>query len=218
MFQFVIATNPEEAQSKARQRKYRQHAIRKGLQNKRDDLARRNDNFLPVSFDDQSGKPTKSGQVRQVALSRPVAPQRLDPFNSLPGDGERLRILLGHSNIPSPFDDIEYLYGSESSKHAGEPVFCAESAGKVYFDGMDKVFRGALSNPTLFHALSLTLALAANRNVPNIEYLSHRGATLKNLRKRMSEPKLVPSVSTLTAMLLLIGYEACLLQLLKYQF
>ena len=86
-------------------------------------------------------------------------------------------------------------------------MFCVEEAGKIFFEGMDDVFRGALSDPLMFHALSLALSLAANMNVPNVECLTQRGATLRNLRHRLSNPGLVPSVSTLTAMLLIIGYE-----------
>lgn len=86
-------------------------------------------------------------------------------------------------------------------------MFCVEDAGKIFFDGMDTIFRGALSDPALFNALSLALALAASNNVPNVECLKLRGATLTNLRHRMGVPHWIPSVSTLTAMLLLIGYE-----------
>lgn len=64
----------------------------------------------------------------------------------------------------------------------------------------------------MFHALSLALALAANMNVPNEECLMQRGATLRNLRHRMSDARLVPSVSTLTAMLMVIGYEVTIIQ------
>lgn len=68
-------------------------------------------------------------------------------------------------------------------------MFCIEEAGKIFFDGMDDVFRGALSDPSLFHALSLALALAANANVPNVECLAQRGATLRNLRRRLADPR-----------------------------
>jgi hypothetical protein len=86
-------------------------------------------------------------------------------------------------------------------------VFCVGEAGKIFFEGLDDVFRGALSDPLMFHALSLALGLAANMNIPNVECLTQRGATLRNLRHRMSDPGLLPSVSTLTAMLMIIGYE-----------
>lgn len=59
----------------------------------------------------------------------------------------------------------------------------------------------------MFHALSLALTLAGNINVTNVEYLTQRGAILRNIRQRMSDPGLVPSVSTLTAVLTVIGYE-----------
>jgi hypothetical protein len=81
---------------------------------------------------------------------------------------------------------------------------------------MDKVFKGALSEPTLFHALSLVLSLAANQNIPNLECLKYRGAMLHDLRKRMSSPHVMPSISTLTAMLLLIGYEVTIMESMWY--
>ena len=67
--------------------------------------------------------------------------------------------------------------------------------------------RGALTDPALFHALSLVLSLAANKDIPNLETLKNRGETLKNLAERMGNMHMIPQVSTLTAILLLIGYE-----------
>ena len=72
---------------------------------------------------------------------------------------------------------------------------------------MDDAFQGALTDPSLFHSLSLILALAANMNMPNTECLTHRGAILKSLGDRMRDPVRASQVSTLSAILLLIGYE-----------
>lgn len=72
---------------------------------------------------------------------------------------------------------------------------------------METIFKGALTDPSLFHALSLVLSLAANNNLPNVEVLSHRGELLTGIRLSMKKPDWTPKVSTLTAMLLLIGYE-----------
>ncbi|KAF1971725.1 hypothetical protein BU23DRAFT_170683 [Bimuria novae-zelandiae CBS 107.79] len=191
MFEFVTVNNPHETRDQKQQKRIRQHAIRNGIQNKRREDAKRNENFVAVGIDSWTGK-LRSVQPRDgIAIAKPVSGGLLDPFDSLPGDGERLRALMTH----------------KSARSAGEPVFCVEEAGKIFFDGMDDVFRGALSDPALFHALSLALAFAANANIPNVECLTQRGATLYNLRQRMSNPLLVPSVSTLTAMLLIIGYE-----------
>jgi hypothetical protein len=77
----------------------------------------------------------------------------------------------------------------------------------MFFQGMETIFRGALTDPSLFHALSLVLSLAANNNLPNVEALSHRGELLTGIRTSMKKPDWTPKVSTLTAMLLLIGYE-----------
>ncbi|RYY16366.1 MAG: hypothetical protein EON55_04540, partial [Alphaproteobacteria bacterium] len=72
---------------------------------------------------------------------------------------------------------------------------------------MQTIFRGALIDPALYHALSLVLSLAANNNLPNVEILQHRGALLNGIRVNIRGLKGAPQVSTLTAMLLLIGYE-----------
>jgi hypothetical protein len=72
---------------------------------------------------------------------------------------------------------------------------------------MDTILQGALTDPALFHALSLVLSLSANNDVPNVECLTHRGELLKNLGKAMVNPDRLAKVSTLTAVLLLIGFE-----------
>lgn len=72
---------------------------------------------------------------------------------------------------------------------------------------METIFRGALADPSLFHALSLVLSLAANNNLPNVEVLTHRGELLSGIRLNIKSLDGVPKVSTITAMLLLIGYE-----------
>lgn len=53
----------------------------------------------------------------------------------------------------------------------------------------------------------MVFALAANNNTPNIEILVYRGHLLGSLTKTMAMPGWTPKVSTLTAMLMLIGYE-----------
>jgi hypothetical protein len=94
-----------------------------------------------------------------------------------------------------------------SAKQAGEPIFCVEDSGKPFFQGMETIFKGALIDPSLFHALSLVLSLAANNNLPNVDVLQHRGELLKGIRVNIKGLHGAPQVSTLTAMLLLIGYE-----------
>jgi hypothetical protein len=77
----------------------------------------------------------------------------------------------------------------------------------MFQQGMETIFRSALTDPSLFHALSLVLSLAANNNLPNVEVLSHRGGLLAGIQVNIHHFDGVPRVSTLTAMLLLIGYE-----------
>jgi hypothetical protein len=72
---------------------------------------------------------------------------------------------------------------------------------------LDRILEGALTDPALFHALSLVLTLAANANVPNVEILTYRGEVINGLRTSMSASGWKPNVSSITAMLMLIGYE-----------
>ncbi|KAF2728933.1 hypothetical protein EJ04DRAFT_476485 [Polyplosphaeria fusca] len=99
------------------------------------------------------------------------------------------------------------LMRHKAAKQAGEPLFCIEDVGKVFFQGMDDIFQDALTDPALFHALSLTLAMAANNDVPNVECLIHRGKVLRHVGERLQTPAKVINTSTISAMLLLIGYE-----------
>jgi hypothetical protein len=75
---------------------------------------------------------------------------------------------------------------------------------------MNNVFLGSLTEPEMFHALSLVLSLATSTSMQDLDALQHRGNMLKDVRRRMTDAKLVPSISTLTAMLLLIGSEVCM--------
>jgi hypothetical protein len=72
---------------------------------------------------------------------------------------------------------------------------------------METIFSGALADPSLFHALSLVLSLAAKNNLSDVEVLTHRGEILNGIRVNIKGLKGAPQVSTLCAMLLLIGYE-----------
>lgn len=61
--------------------------------------------------------------------------------------------------------------------------------------------------PALFHALSLVLTFAESNHVRNVEVLSHLCNLLSALRLDTQDSGWKPKVSTLTAMLLLVGYE-----------
>jgi len=98
MFKFVAINHPSETRDRTRQERIRQHAIRNGIQNKRKQEAKRNENFVSVDVDAKTGKLRRNPrQVTALTIPRPVAGGLLDPFESLPGDGERLRALMAHS-------------------------------------------------------------------------------------------------------------------------
>ncbi|KAF2715313.1 hypothetical protein K504DRAFT_487022 [Pleomassaria siparia CBS 279.74] len=191
-FQFVTISHPDEIRDEKNQSQIRKHAIRSSLRKSRDGAEQRRENFVAVQVA-TNGHDLKMRQIRtgKVPMVIPPSSARADPFDALPGCPDRLRVLMGH----------------KSAKQASEPVFCVGDSGQIFSQGMESVSQGAFTDPALLHALSLVLALAANKDVANLECLNHRGETLRNLAERMGDMTLVPKVSTLTAMLVLIGYE-----------
>lgn len=100
MFEFVIVNHTEDPGDKRRQRRIRQHAIRQGLQSKRDELVARSDNFRVVQIDAKTGKPKRRrSQGVKPPHVKEVSASKLDPFDSLPGSGEHLRMLMQHSRL-----------------------------------------------------------------------------------------------------------------------
>lgn len=98
MFEFVTVSHPGETQKQNHQKRIRQHAIRNGLQNKRAKEAKRNENFVSFGIDVRNGKLKQNAQSQStMSIAKPVSSGLLDPFDSLPGDGERLRALMVHS-------------------------------------------------------------------------------------------------------------------------
>ncbi|KAH7074895.1 hypothetical protein BKA63DRAFT_324427 [Paraphoma chrysanthemicola] len=190
MYAFVSVSHPDEIKDRKRQGKLRQHAIRNGIQRSKADRAKKDGVFVPVEIDGKTTVATKR-PTNTVALTKAPSVSLMDPFDTLCGCPERLRTLMRHP----------------SAKQVGEPIFCVEDSGKPFFQGMETIFKGALTDPSLFHALSLVLSLAANNNLPNVEILQHRGEILNGIRVNIKGLKGAPQVSTLTAMLLLIGYE-----------
>ncbi|KAF2795664.1 hypothetical protein K505DRAFT_9936 [Melanomma pulvis-pyrius CBS 109.77] len=191
-FQFVTVSHPDQIKDKGKQNTIRRHAIRSSLKKNRDDAEKRRENFVEVEVSAKGhGLIKKRTGMEKESVGTSPSAARVDPFDTLPGSPDPLRVLVGHKSV----------------RQVGEPVFCVGDAGLVFFQGMETVSRGAFTDPALFHALSLILSLAANNNIPNLECLKYRGETLKSLTERMADLKMVPAVSTLTAILLLIGYE-----------
>ncbi|KAF5593405.1 uncharacterized protein FSUBG_9832 [Fusarium subglutinans] len=128
------------------------------------------------------------------SLSR-VSPNLLDPFDTLCESPERLRLLLRHP----------------LAKAAGEPLFridqqthCVLLQGVGNKDGLVPL----LSHKSLFHALSLLLALVANNYQPNYETMHHRSQVLQSLNRDLSYFGGDSTIlHTITAILMLISYE-----------
>ncbi|CAG7561771.1 unnamed protein product [Fusarium equiseti] len=117
-----------------------------------------------------------------------IAGHTVDPFNTLCENPDRLRQLLRHP----------------SARYAGEPLFrIDEQTNHVLFQSLDNL-SSFLTDKTLFHALSLVLALEANNHLPNCETLYHRGKVLQSLNLNLGD---APSLQCITAILMLISYE-----------
>ncbi|KAF1994212.1 hypothetical protein P154DRAFT_527224 [Amniculicola lignicola CBS 123094] len=189
-FQFVTISHPREIKEKKTQRKIRGHAIRTSVKNNRKETIRKSENFIVVTGAPQDRKdaPRKPRNKAQALVKTPSR-GKMDPFNCLPGNGERLRLLMSQ----------------RTAQYAQGPAYITDDS---FFQGLETVFQGALADAALFHALSLILALATNGEKSNYECLMHRGEVLNLLRVRMKDPDQVLRVGTLSAMLLLIGYES----------
>ncbi|OAL50878.1 hypothetical protein IQ07DRAFT_404956 [Pyrenochaeta sp. DS3sAY3a] len=191
MFQFINVGHPDEIKQKRNQRSIKQHAIRRGIEKSKPERDRRKDVFVPVKFDDANELAHRTKAILSPRFMRAPSMALMDPFDTLCASPERLRVLMNHP----------------SARQAGEPIFCVEGTGKLYFQGLEAVFKGALIDPVLFNALSLMLALAAHNNFPNVEILVYRGKLLDSLTTATKDEGLRPRLSTITAMLMLIGYE-----------
>ncbi|KAF5023769.1 hypothetical protein F66182_4162 [Fusarium sp. NRRL 66182] len=97
------------------------------------------------------------------------------------------------------------------AKSAGEPLFrIDQQTNLVLFQGLQMEGGPALllADKKLFHGLSLLLALVANGYHPNYETMHHRGQVLELLNQDLSHSDgHVPSLQTITAILMLISYE-----------
>ncbi|KAL5421676.1 hypothetical protein PMIN04_005368 [Paraphaeosphaeria minitans] len=98
IFEFVTVNHPHEIRDRSRQRRIRHHAICNGIQKKRKEEATKNENFITSGIDTRTGKLRLDVQSSSaLAIAKPLSGGRLDPFDSLPGDGEHLRLLMAHS-------------------------------------------------------------------------------------------------------------------------
>ncbi|ENH65010.1 hypothetical protein FOC1_g10001578 [Fusarium oxysporum f. sp. cubense race 1] len=147
-----------------------------------------------------SAQPTWLSGMSGNSFSR-VSPSLLDPFNTLCESPERLRQLLRYRRAR----DLPL------AKAAGEPLFridqqthCVVLQGLGNEDGQAPL----LTHKSLFHSLSLLLALAANDYQQNYETMHHRSQVLQSLNRDLSRFGGDSTIlHTITAILMLISYE-----------
>ncbi|KAI0458449.1 hypothetical protein F5B21DRAFT_459705 [Xylaria acuta] len=116
----------------------------------------------------------------------------LDPFQTLPVDSSRLQTLLS-----------DY-----KAREAPEPVFSV--AEDLAFQSFSSVFRTSLADPALVSAVMLSLAFAVAGGSINRECLGYQSQAIGYVRERMGSLGEATSESTIGAILLLAGVEACL--------
>ncbi|SCV36498.1 uncharacterized protein FFB14_06133 [Fusarium fujikuroi] len=136
----------------------------------------------------------------------------LDPFDTLCESPERLRQLMIHRKAQGQLQPRSANVCSIAlAKTAGEPLFridqttrCVVLQGLSSGDGLAPL----LIHKSLFHALSLLLALAANNYQPNYETMHHLSQVLRSLNQDLSNfGGNSTIVHTMTAILILISYE-----------
>ncbi|RBR04980.1 uncharacterized protein FIESC28_11448 [Fusarium coffeatum] len=177
----VVLSSPGQSPTRRRQGKVTQQVAYYGSQMKTSDCDTNSDqeSFNAVS------------RIYTPWTSDPyanIAGHTVDPFDTLCENPDRLRQLLRHP----------------SARYAGEPLFrIDESNNSVLFQSLNHL-SSFLTDKTLFHALSLVLALEANNHVPNYETLYHRGKVLESLNLNLGD---APSLQCITAILMLISYE-----------
>ncbi|KAG7412044.1 hypothetical protein Forpe1208_v009548 [Fusarium oxysporum f. sp. rapae] len=161
-----------------------------------------------------SAQPTWLSGPSGNSFSR-VSPSLLDPFNTLCESPERLRQLLRYRRardlLSLVVSSTANLFSIALAKAAGEPLFrIDQQTHSVQFQGLGNEDGQAplLTHKSLFHALSLLLALAANDYQQNYETMHHRSQVLQSLNQDLSrfggDSTLL---HTITAILMLISYE-----------
>ncbi|KPM35519.1 hypothetical protein AK830_g11061 [Neonectria ditissima] len=193
-FQFISVQTPDAAKNKVTRRLARSHAVKQALATKRKLQQESSDNFLvTTSMDKPKRLARKNPRAGTVAASLfSLFAGALDPFQTLAVDSSRLQTLLG-----------DY-----KARQAPEPVFSV--AEELAFQNFRSVFRTGLVDPALLSAVMLSFAFAVTGGNIDQECLGYQGQAIGYIRERMSSLDEATSESTIGAILLLAGVEACL--------
>ncbi|KAF5710974.1 hypothetical protein FGLOB1_5198 [Fusarium globosum] len=206
MSQFTCFSHPSDDRDCQHQRVTQRDAMRRKSTSQRRERACTPDRNINLHKSDvhMAGSPL-----------RRVSSDLLDPFDTLCESPERLRQLLRHRRAQHPLSPtaslIANLYSIALAKTAGEPLFridqqthCVVLQGLCNGDGLAPL----LIHKSLFHSLSLLLALAANNYQPNYETMHHRSQVLQSLNRDLAHFGGDSTIlHTITAILMLIGYE-----------
>ena len=101
-FQFITVSHPDQIKDKKKQSTIRRHAIRSSLKKNRDDAAERRENFVALEVSSKVHGLVKRRMgvglgLGKISLGVTPSNGRQDPFNTMPGSADRLRVLMGHS-------------------------------------------------------------------------------------------------------------------------
>lgn len=182
MLHFMTVTHPDEFKDQNRQRRLRQHAIRHGIERTRSERRKKHGIFVPVQYNGPQEEPSAGSELIAATLVRQPSQSFLDP--------------LGASSIlPGRMSDL--------MKNSEQHHFLFHG----FLQSLGPTLEGAATSLAFVSAISLVPVQATNINISTVELLSYRGALLTGLRSNMRKPGWMPKVSSLSAMLLLIGYE-----------
>ncbi|KAH8159333.1 hypothetical protein CIB48_g8922 [Xylaria polymorpha] len=184
----------DDAKDRAARRLARSHAVKQALRNKRKTQQDLMDNFRVTTSQDKPvrfvRRRTRAGTIAPPLLSPSIG--KLDPFQTLAVDCSRLQALL-----------CDY-----TAREAPEPVFSVSE--ELAFQSFSSVFRTGSADPALLSAVMFSLAFAVAGRSINRECLGYQGQAIGYVRERMSSLGEATSESTIGAILLLAGVEACL--------
>ncbi|KAF4949316.1 hypothetical protein FSARC_13523 [Fusarium sarcochroum] len=221
MFEFVVSPCPDQVQNREHHRRTKQRPTRRNIQKQRERQRHHPDTNAVVQPAGLNLADTVTAAYHTWLASLTSTPfsalscHLLDPFDTLCESPERLRQLLRHRKGPSPHPLLSCsssnLFHIASAKSAGEPLFRIDQQTDLlifqsfHFEGGPTPL---FTDKTLFHALSLLLALVANDYQPNCETMHHRGQVLKSLNVDLSNSHgVTPSLQTIVGILILISYE-----------
>ncbi|KAF5010366.1 hypothetical protein FDECE_3482 [Fusarium decemcellulare] len=192
-FHFISIQNPDDAKDRTATRSARSHAVARGIEAKRKLQQKSGHNFRVTVLKDDPSRPASEREPSQSLVASPCsftacAP---GPFQMLAAESPRLYALLS---------------GCKAQQATG-PIF--DVSDELVLQNFRTVLRKGRDDDALLSAIMVTFAFAVAPGSIGREFLGYQSEALSSIRRRISSPAMVPSESTLGAILLLAGIEVC---------